>query len=224
FAALGLVLDNVLQGGLPPSLAGLQGQVFATYATLLLVPSLIIALRLARLNAGMTLHGMLYRRLLQEQDFAPKGDPKAVQQVPRINYFGVSFLMFLLTDLIAGFSAAILALALDYDYPVGLAAGALVVVVWLWRYHVYHQQAGAIAQRKMATEGCVPVRREQWEAHAAGSLEDANDDMITILALVGLIVFSAFQSLSGLGKMTVKGDLRSHDILHHAPPLFALLL
>src|SRR5262249_1957218 len=220
FAAMGLFLQNVLQGNLPESLNVLRGHVFAVYAFLLMVPSLLLALRLARLNAGMTLNGVLYQRLMQEQDFTRKATPQTRQRAARMNVFGVSFLMFLLADLIAGFAAALLALALATGPHAGsapgvagaapwlaLAAGLVVVLVWLGLYVFFHRQAAAFALHKAETDSCAPFTREQWEEHSAGSLEDGNHDMITILALVGLIVFSAFEGLSGMGRSSAASDI-----------------
>jgi len=61
----------------------------------------ILSLRLARLNAGLTLNGVLYQRLMQEQDFTRKGSAVTMRRAGRLNVFGVGFLMSLLADLIA---------------------------------------------------------------------------------------------------------------------------
>jgi hypothetical protein len=222
FAALGLVLQNVLHGDLPASLKALEGHVFAFYALMLMAPSLILALRLAKLNAGLTLNGLLYMRLMQEQDFTRKG-PKP-EQAMRPNVFGVSFQMFLLANLIAGFSATLLALALGLDLLYAVLAGGLAFFLWLLLYFRYHRRAAAFAVAKAASEKCTPFDREQWEAHQSGSLEDANHDMITILALVGLMVFSAFEGLSGLGKATAGSDLPSQHVQDHGPTAYAVLM
>src|SRR5262249_38633425 len=195
FAAMGIFLQNVLQGGLPKPLEPVRGHAFAVYAFLLMVPSLILALRLARLNAGMTLNGILYQRLMEEQDFTRKGTPETRKRAARVNVAGVSFLMFLLANLIAGFSAGLLALALSAPAGLAVAVGAAVVVVWLALYLYFHYQAVRFAMVK-AVESCTPFDHEQWEAHTAGSLEDGNHDMITVLALVGLMVFSAVEGMS----------------------------
>src|SRR6516225_8102328 len=60
FAALGLFLHNSLQGGLPDSLKAIQQHLFADYAFALMVISLILALRMAKLHGGMVLNGILY--------------------------------------------------------------------------------------------------------------------------------------------------------------------
>jgi hypothetical protein len=225
FAAMGLFLQNVLQGGLPKALDPVRGHAFAVYAFLLMVPSLILALRLARLNGGMTLNGILYQRLMEEQDFTKKGSPETRKRAARVNVVGVSFLMFLLADLIAGFSAGLLALALSAPPPLAVAVGAGVVVAWLGLYLYFHYQAVRFAMAKAASEGCSPFDREQWEAHTAGSLEDGNHDMITVLALVGLIVFSAFEGMSGLGKTSGNiGDLPSDQVQEHGAAAYGLLM
>src|SRR5512145_3375984 len=103
FAALGIFLQNLLQGNLPSALDSIQAHGFAFYATLLLIPSLVVALRMAKLHGGLMINGILYARLMQEQNFTRKGDP---QRSARLNVFGVSFLQFILVNLIAGFAAA----------------------------------------------------------------------------------------------------------------------
>src|SRR5207237_556276 len=127
FAALGIFLQNVLQGTLPPVYHRLQEHGFAYYALLLLVPSLILSLRLARLNAGLTLNGTIYQRLMQEQDFTQKATPATMRRAARLNVFGVGFLMSLLTDLIAGLATALLVLALAVEPWAAAAAGGAVV-------------------------------------------------------------------------------------------------
>jgi hypothetical protein len=235
FAALGLFLNNSLGGGLPSSLASLKGHIFAAYAFLLMVPSLLIALRLARLNMGMTLNGMLYARLMMTQDFIPKATTSSIVAAGRVNPFGVSFLMFLLSDVIAAFSAALLAMAVTATVRldeaanpwkpwVAVAIGLLVLVAGLVMYMQFHRSAVAHAQRRIDAEGCAPFERNEWEEHVAGSLEDGNHDMIAILGLCGLIVFSVFESLSGLGQPEVVGTELSRAMVEDYGPVFYSLL
>jgi hypothetical protein len=244
FAALGIFLQNVLRGDLPESLRGLTGHVFATYALLLLVPSLLLALRLAKLNAGMTLNGILYARLMQAQEFTTRPGPEALRAAGRVNVFGVSFLMFLLAALLAGFAAALLELAVNavpatfveaVARPLGVSpfavsawmaalVGAAVALAVLLLYLRFHRQAVSFALFKSAHDACAPFEREPWEAHQAESLREANHDMITLLALVGLIVFSAFEGLSGLGHATARADLPSEQVQQFGPLAYGLLM
>jgi hypothetical protein len=226
FAALGIFLQNLLGGSLPESLKSLEAHTFAAYALLLLVPSLLLALRLAKLNAGMTLNGILYARLLQEQSFTAKAGPDAPQRAARVNLFGVSFLMFLLADLLAAFAAGLLDLSLKAT-PAATAPviGGAVFVACLLLYLHFHRQAAAYALARSFSDPCAPYEREQWEAHVADSLRDANHDMITILALVGLIVFSAFEGLSGLGKASeTTTEFASGDVQKYGPLAYGLLM
>jgi hypothetical protein len=225
FAALGIFLQNLLGGGLPPSLKSLERHTFAAYAVLLLVPSLLLALRLAKLNAGMTLNGVLYARLMQEQTFTNRAGPDAPRRAAGVNVFGVSFLMFLLSDLLAGFAAALLDLALP-GTPAASApvVGAAVVVGGLLMYLHFHRQAANYALARIQSDPCGPFERDRWEEHVADSLRDANHDMITILALVGLIVFSAFEGLTGLGRATGQTDLPSQDVQDYGPLAYGLLM
>jgi hypothetical protein len=196
FAASGIFLHNALKGSLPPTLFTLKEYLFAFYAVLLMVPTLILALRMARLHSGMVLNGILYARLMQEQTFMRKGDP---QRAARHNFFGVSFIQFVLMDLLAGFSATVLGVALGVDLALALILGLSVVVVWVVLYLRFHRQAVAFAFQKIASDTCGPVDQKDWRAHISSSLEDTNSDMLGGIAFVGLIMFSMFEKLSGLG-------------------------
>src|SRR5262245_36372263 len=62
FAATGLFLHNVLKGQVPADFEGIKQYIFAFYAVMVMVPTLILALRMARLHGGLVLNGMLYAR------------------------------------------------------------------------------------------------------------------------------------------------------------------
>jgi hypothetical protein len=225
FAALGIFLQNLLGGSLPPSLKSLERHTFAAYALLLMVPSLLLALRLAKLNAGMTLNGILYARLMQEQSFTTKAGPDAPNRAARVNVFGVSFLMFVLADLLAGFAAGLLDLSIDVTRAaMAPVVGAAVFLAGLLLYFRFQRQAAAYALARSFNDPCAPFEREKWEEHVSDSLRDGNQDMITILALVGLIVFSAFEGLSGLGKATDNAEFRSQDVQKYGPLAYGLLM
>jgi hypothetical protein len=152
-----------------------------------------------------------------------------------VNPFGVSFLMFLLSDIIAAFSAALLAMALtstvqldEAAHPwkpwIAIAVGVLVLIGGLLLYLNFHRSAVAHAQRRIDAEDCAPFVRNEWEEHVAGSLEDGNHDMIAILGLCGLIVFSVFESLSGLGQEGVVGTELTRAMVENYGPIFYSLL
>src|SRR5205807_57907 len=108
---------------------------------------------------------------------------------------------------------------------VATAVGVGVSVLWLVLYFVNHYRTARFALRKCATDRCTPFVRNEWEEHQAASLEDANHDMIAVLALVGLIVFSAFEGLSGLGKADGSGtELPSEVIQRHGPTAYGILM
>jgi hypothetical protein len=198
FAGTGILLQNVLQGKLPGVLESMAEYIFAFYALVLMVPTLILALRMARLHGGMVLNGMLYNRLMQGQDFTRKGDP---ERASRHNFFGVAFLQFLLMDLIAGFSAAILSVAVNVDLVPAVGSGVAVFIIWLILYFRFHYKGAAFAAKKIATETCGPVDQKEWQTHISNSLEDANTGMLSDIAFVGLIMFSMFEKLSSLGEI-----------------------
>jgi hypothetical protein len=223
FAALGIFLQNVLQGNLPPALGTLQAHGFAFYATCLLVPSLVVALRFARLHGGLMINGILYARLMQDQTFTRRGDP---QRSARHNFFGVSFLQFVLVDLIAGFSAAILALALAAPLWLAVAIGIAIVLGWLGLYARFFRQAVRFALHKIATDSTAPFDKNEWQEHVAGSLEQANHGLLGELAFTGLIVFSVFETLSGLGgiKPNATEELTSEQIQAYGPLVYSSLM
>jgi hypothetical protein len=219
FAAMGILLRNITGGSLPPALAGLEAHAFALFAVLLLVPSLIIALRMAKLAAGMTIQGILYARLSHEQPFATKRDP---QRAARLNVLGVSFLSFLIADLIAGFSAALLALALEHPPLAAALLGAGFVIVWLLLYLRNHRRAARFALDKIATEPCGPYDRDDWLEHVTGSMEEANKGMITDIGFVGLMMFSGIEGMTGLGNIKQAGlDLIAQDVQQLGPTVYA---
>lgn len=223
FAGLGIFLQNALAGGLPPPLASLEAHIFLFYAVLLMVPSLILALRMARLHGGMVINGMLYARLMQDQDFTRKGDP---ERAAGHNYFGVSFLQFLLADFIAAFSAAVLALTLGAGPRGALAAGAVVFLAWLAWYFRIHDRAVGFARAKIAAEPCARFGRREWETHVSASLEDANHALIADIGFVGLILFSVFEVMSGLGqvKTNLAPDLNADQVRLYGPAAYTLLM
>jgi hypothetical protein len=133
--------------------------------------------------------------------------------------------MFVLADLLAGFAAGLLDLSMVATRAlIAPVVGAAVFVAGLLLYLYFHRQAAAFALERAGRDSCRPFEREQWEEHVSDSLRDANHDMITVLALVGLIVFSAFEGLSGLGKATGDTDLPSADVQKYGPLAYGLLM
>jgi hypothetical protein len=221
FAGLSIVLQNGLQGNFPPALAGIDAHLFAFVSLVLMVASLVLSLRMARLHGGMVLNGVLFARLMQEQDFTRPGNP---QRSARHNFLGASFLQFVLVDLIAGFSAAVLALAVGAPAALAGGLGGAVVLVWLVMYFRFHDQSASFALRKIADEPCGPLSRDEWERHVSDSLKNANDDMLACISFVGLMLFSALETLSGLGHIERAGDLRAEDIVHAGPVIYTALM
>lgn len=222
FAAMSLVLGNALEGKFPPALKSLQEHLFAFYALVLLVLSLIIALRLAKLHAGMVLNGVLYAHAMQSQEFTRRPDPA---RAGRHNLFGVSFVQFVLINAIAGFSAAVLAAALDATIAISAAIGGATFLVWLTLYFRAHHRAVAFARAKAAQESCSPVTEGEWREHVSLSLQQANHGLIAEIAFAGLMVFSCFGALSSLGKIEAdRTDLTADVVRRFGPICFAALM
>ena len=217
FAAMSVFLGNVLEGKLPPTLRAVQEHLFAFYALVLLVLSLILSLRLARLHGGMVLNGVLYARLMQAS--GGHGDPR---RAARHNLFGVSFLQFVLVDLVAGFSMAILVMALEQGQAAAVGGGVAVFALWMLLYFRFHRRASRFALEKARTDEAGPVPQNEWREHVALSLQQANHGLITEIAFAGLMVFSGFGALSSLGKIEAdKTDLSADFVRAHGPLWFA---
>jgi hypothetical protein len=220
FAAMSVFLGNVLEGKLPPTLRAVQEHVFAFYAFVLLVLTLILALRLAKLHSGMVLNGVLHARLMQVSGGC--GDP---HRAARHNLFGVSFLQFVLVDLIAGFSMAVLMFSVDQPLPAALGSGAAVFALWMLLYFRFHRKAIRFALEKARTDEAGPVSAHEWREHISLSLHQANHGLITEIAFAGLMVFSGFGALSGLGKIEAdKTDLTADFVKARGPLWFAGLM
>lgn len=223
FAALGIFLQNTLQGSLPERLARLEEHIFLFYAVLLMVPSLLLSLRMARLHGGMVIQGMLYARWLSDQDFTWKGD---VERASAHNFFSVSFLQSLLADFIAAFSAAVVALSLAFPVWVASVAGIVIFVTWLAIYFRFHRRAVLLARSMIASESFGPLNRKDWENHVSESLKDANLDLISSIGFVGLIIFSIFEVMSGLGhiKTSRPPDIQFELIRLYGPQIYTLMM
>ncbi len=221
FAGMGLLLENALKGSLPSTLKTFQGHVFLSYALLLLLPSLILALRLARLNAGMVLNGVLFARLLEARNPARKG---AVERASRMNIAGVSFQMFLLTDIIAAFSTSLLCLVLSDSEPLAAVSGAAALLAGLGFYIRFHREAVARGLRSISDASCGGFSAADWQEHISGSLEDVHFDMTAVVSLVGLIMFSAIQSLSILGSAAGPTDIPPDVLRLDAPAAYGSLM
>lgn len=222
FAAMSLFLANVLEGKLPSSLASVQEHIFAFYAFILMVVSLLLALRMARLHGGMVLNGVLFARLMEDQDFTRKGDP---MRAARHNLFGVSFIQFVLVDLIAGFSMFLMMLALGQPPFIANLCSLGVFIAWMVLYFRFHHSAAEFAMKKIASESAGPVKQEEWREHVSASMHQANHGLLAELAFAGLMIFSCFGAISGLGKIEAqKIDIGADLVKKDGPILFAMLM
>jgi hypothetical protein len=177
---------------------------------------------MARLHGGLVLNGILYAQLMQHQDFTRR---PSVEQAGRHNFFSVSFLQFLLADLIAGFSGTILGLGLDLDLRISAAIGGGIVLLWLVLYFRFHRQAVGFARRKIAEDSCTPFDRKEWQSHVSQTLEDANVSLLTEIGFVGLIMFSVFEKFSSLPHITPESAGRAYeDIQRYAPWVYSALM
>lgn len=219
FAGMAIYLQNVLEGKLPPALKPMEQSAFRTYALAMLIPTIIIALRIARLHGGIVINGIFHATIMKQ--LRPTSDPK---RSARLNWFGVSTQLFLLADLIAGFGAALLTITIRHEVFLAVMAGLGTFALLLLYFMVAHVRAANFALRVSAQASVEKVEQQEVENHAAASLETANQDMLGILAFVGLILFTVFQSLSGLGAIGASTDLSRNEIQQTGPMIYSLLV
>lgn len=224
FAGLGIFLQNVLQGNLPPALQTLEEHIFAFVALVLMVTSLVLSLRMARLHAGMVYNGILYARLTQGATFPLR--KKTPQRAAEHNFAGASFLQIVLMTLLAGFSTAVLVLALGGRGVLAIAAGAAVVLAWLGLHFTFHLGAARAALKRAREQELRPFDRNEWEAHTSASLEGTNLDLLAAIGFVGLMMFSSLETLSALGSIHLHAaaDLPLDGIVKAGPSIYTGLM
>lgn len=201
FAALGLYLNNVLHGELPATLKPFEDQVFVHYAIGLLIPTVIIALRISRLNAGMIINGVFYSYIRSQLNRSVERDPA---EAARLNPVGVSSQLFLLSAIAVGFSSALLMFALGSSPLWGVISALAATFMICTLFWFDHRRAAQFALQRIEGSGVELVDAEEIEDHDAASLEDANHDMLALLGFVGLILFSVFENISNLGTIAIE--------------------
>ena len=226
YAAMGLFLLNVLQGGLPESLGSIQRNLFACYAFVLLVTSSILGVRMALLHKGMVINGVLYAHFMQGQTFTK--DVPSVKSASRTKIWSVSFLQSFQAAIIGAVSAAIFALAASLPIVPAVLIAVAVLAGWSVFYLWQHHRAVAIAEEIRKGE-LGPVEEEDWREHNAECLQQSSQGLLYEIAFAGLMVFSGFEALSGLGMKPeqfekVGVDLPAGDVLQHGPVVFCFLM
>lgn len=224
FAAMGLFLQKILDGELPPGLKSLELSAFFVHSILVLVPTVLIALRLAKLHTGLTINGVFYRRAVQEirDGRRRKTDVRASA---RLNPFGVSTALFLLASFLASGESALLALSLHRPTIQAAAIGVAVFFIMVAVLLRMHQNAAQFALS--AVENCrvEPLTGEDDEEHLAGSRDDANHDLISTISFLGLMLFSSLECISGLAKVgAAQLDLASVDVQTYGPLVYNIVL
>lgn len=220
FVALSIYLNNLLHGGLPPALAHIANHAFFSYSLMLLLPSIIIALRIMRLHNGMTINGIFYAHIL-----AQSGDHSADPiRASRLNWAGISTGLFLLTVLDATLASVLFAFSLHINWMSAIVIGSGCATILILLFLRNHQYAKQFALAYIARATVEPLNAEELEDHLSHSLQDTNQDMLGVTAFVGLILFAVMEHLSGLsGINNYQGDIATKDILTFAPLIYTLL-
>ena len=222
FAALGLFLQNALQGGLPPSMAAISDHLFAFYAAVLMILSLILSLRMAKLHSGIVINGIFFAHLMQKQNFTGKPN---IERSGRHNFFSVSFLQFVLVNLISAFSTTILLFSLHVMPTIALLSGAGIFLLWLLLYLYFHMTGKRYAIQRITGDESPTPTHEEWEDHISQCLQQSTQALLAEVAFAGLMVFSAFEALSGLGQIKAgKLEFAAEDVLLFGPIAFTIFM
>jgi hypothetical protein len=220
FAAMSLFLQKSLDGELPDSFRGLQRHIFAFHSVLVLVPCILLALRISKLHAGLTINGVFYSRM--EQSLGIAAHP---WRAARLNMFGVSAAMVYLVELLAAGEAAVLTLALGYDWPLALGAALIVALASRLLFLKFHREAGQFALQAVEGSTIEPFTTEEMEEHWAESRSDANHDLIALNGFAGLMLFSTLENISGLARISVTdAELSATAVQTYGPLLYGGLL
>lgn len=223
FAAMGLFLQKVLDGELPESLRTLQQSAFFTYALFILVPTLIIALRIAKLHAGMVINGVFYRRALGS--LTGTDDLAGQVRAARLNFMGMSAAMFWLVSFLAACATALLALSLHVAAPQAVGIGVLAWGAMGVVFGAFHARAGRFAMAAAARCQVEPFSAEENEVHLVESRGDSNRDLISVVGFAGLMLFSTLECITGLGRIdATQADIAPVDVQRFGPTIFNLVL
>jgi hypothetical protein len=202
FAAMSLFLQNVLDGKLPDAMKMLEQRAFLVHAVLMLPPTVLIALRIAKLHTGLTINGIFYRRVMREID-PQEGSDEALRRAASLNLFGVSSMQFGLAALLAAGEAMLLAFAFHapgWTAPVVALITYMLLVMFFVRMHA---NASRFALRAVADCRVEPATREDDERHLAESRNDANHDLNACIGFVGLMLFASLEGISGVSDIAV---------------------
>lgn len=223
YIVIAIFFTRASNGRIPAEL--LRGY-FTTLAVSGGVPSLIVALRFTRMNAGIVRNGAYWAHLTG-------GGEAAVSAAGRLNRLGVSYLLFVLVTAMASACVAFLCRLLLRSWPVAAACGlgtmgALAAYCELVHRRFYASAVGRIrAEAAAAPEPAESAERlaELRTAHMWGSLGDAHDDITAIVIFACTVIFTGSQIFSGLGHveafLSVRyGASEALTLVRYAPALW----
>lgn len=223
YAALSYSLQSALHGGLPRQFGKLEGHLFAVHAGLLAILGIIMALREARLHGGMMLNGSLYWGLLGQQGMIA---PPSTTIFSAPHMFGVSGVMLAIAGSIASGSLCVCALAVGIPLWVAVVSAGAVLMVLGWIQRRSEREAVDRARRQLQTETLEGFSVEEWHDHVLGSLDDVNQDMLTLIVLASLTTFAGLQNIAALGNMPA--EMRSEfdvvALMAYAPIVYSGLM
>jgi hypothetical protein len=218
FAAMSLFLQNVLDGKLPEAMKQLEQRAFLMHSLLMLPPTVLIALRIAKMHTGLTINGVFYRRVMREID-PLEGSDEALRRAATLNFFGVSSMQFALAAVLAAGEAVLLAFALrapGWTAPLVGVVTFLLLVMSFVRMHVRAARFALLAVQDCKVE---PVTKDDDETHLAESRNDANHDLNACIGFVGLMLFAALEGISGVSDIGVDNSDLAASLARRFGPL-----
>ena len=215
-AAYSILADGALHGRLPKPIVAISGVILNVGAVSLMFLCFTTALREARIHKGLAYNGHLFQalsRVAGAEAWNSRNRPW------RFNPFGVSATLFAISLLsglgLLAFNCAVVGLGWAGTMA-AMVATAACGGAYFWAQH----SAGTeVAAMKLRAGRKLEHNRLAWRAHVAASIDDAHRDMLELIGLAGLVAFSGFQLLSGLGdaKVISVGYLQFSRVEESAP-------
>lgn len=220
FAAMGMLLQRMLDGELPDALKSIEHSAFFMHALLVLIPTTLLAMRIAKLHAGMIINGVFYAHAVHSL----KPDAPSTSSAARLKWRGFSSSIFWLAAFLAGVESAVLVLSLHFEPAVAAAAGGGFFLLAVGYFLLVHRRARRFAETAILHCAIEPFSWEEVEDHLADSRSDANHDLITVVGFLGLMTYSILECITGLAKIQAQVELESTDVQRYGPWVYIGLL
>lgn len=190
------------------------------YFLLLVVFPGILGFMVIRQHMGMIINGIHYAKVLLEHGFQV-----SVDAASKLNWYGVSVSIVLLAALISGSSMMLFVLTLGMNLIASSLLGLLIVLLMLYKLIIDHASAVKIGIENINTR---PVDSddnisEKVETHTQKSVNDANEDMLTVAQLPVVILFAFIENRVSFSDVTAQVGIFSAEMIQQYGALLFLI-